>query len=125
MFSKPPSHSYPENLHWDVLLSDILFVRVIPRWDEHRSIRVPLIIRDPRMKDERRGTTNDEFTLNIDLAPTILGAAGLPIPKRMMGRDVSQLYVSPVDAGSTGTTEWRDEFFYEHPMINKKTYVPR
>ena len=49
----------------------------------------------------------------------------MPIPKRMMGRDVSQLYVSPVDAGSTGTTEWRDEFFYEHPMINKKTYVPR
>ena len=84
-----------------------------------------MIIRDPRMKDESRGTTNDEFTLNIDLAPTILGAAGLPIPKRMMGRDVSQLYLSPVDAGSTGATEWRDEFFYEHPMITKKTYVPR
>jgi len=91
----------------------------------NRSIRVPLIIRDPRMKEENRGTTNDEFTLNIDLAPTILGAAGLPIPEKMMGRDMSQLYLSPVDAASSTGTEWRDEFFYEHPMINKKTYVPR
>ena len=47
----------------------------------HRSIRVPLIIRDPRMKDEKKGTTNDAFALNIDLAPTILAAAGLPAPE--------------------------------------------
>ena len=78
-----------------------------------------MIIRDPRMKEESRGTTNDEFTLNIDLAPTILGAAGIPIPEKMMGRDMSQLYLSPE------STDWRDEFFYEHPMVQRKTYVPR
>eukprot|EP00804_Cyclotella_cryptica_P010344 CCRYP_012273-RA/>CCRYP_012273-RA protein AED:0.16 eAED:0.17 QI:0/-1/0/1/-1/1/1/0/538 len=44
------------------------------KWYPHQeSIRVPLIVRDPRMKEEMRGTTNDAFTLNIDLAPTILG----------------------------------------------------
>lgn len=85
----------------------------------NRSIRVPLIIRDPRMKDEQRGTTNDEFTLNVDLAPTILGAAGIQTPDKMMGRDMAPLYLSP-DISS----DWRDEFFYEHPIISKKSYIP-
>lgn len=84
----------------------------------NRSIRVPLIIRDPRMKGEKKGTTNDEFTLNIDLAPTILGAAGIPAPEKMMGRDMSPLYLNPA------SPEWRDEFFYEHPIISHKRYIP-
>jgi len=44
------------------------------------------------MSPEFFGTTNDEFTLNIDLAATVLAAAGLdPLPT-MMGRDMSVLY---------------------------------
>ncbi|KAG7342576.1 arylsulfatase [Nitzschia inconspicua] len=35
------------------------------------SIRVPLIIHDPRMPAEKRGKLDDRFTLNIDLAETI------------------------------------------------------
>ena len=31
------------------------------------SIRVPLIVRDPRMPKIKRGTTNDDFVLNVDL----------------------------------------------------------
>lgn len=51
-----------------------------------------MIIKDPRMSREFVGTTNDHFTLNIDLAATILAAAGLePLPS-MMGRDMSVLY---------------------------------
>jgi len=89
------------------------------KWFPHQeSIRVPLIIHDPRMKDEKKGTTNDEFTLNIDLAPTILGAAGIPMPEKMMGRDISPLYLSPT------SSEWRNEFFYEHPIISHKGYIP-
>mmetsp|Transcript_36292 Transcript_36292/g.77401 ORF Transcript_36292/g.77401 Transcript_36292/m.77401 type:complete len:565 (+) Transcript_36292:95-1789(+) len=92
------------------------------KWYPHQeSIRVPLIIRDPRMKDERRGTTNDEMTLNIDLAPTILGFAGVPAPEKMMGRDMSPLYLSPSDAKPPG---WRNDFFYEHPIISRKEYIP-
>ncbi|KAL7535697.1 hypothetical protein ACHAXR_006671 [Thalassiosira sp. AJA248-18] len=89
------------------------------KWYPHQeSIRVPLIIRDPRMKDEIKGTTNDDFTLNIDLAPTILGAAGIPSPEKMMGRDMSPLYLSPT------SPTWREEFFYEHPIISNKNYIP-
>lgn len=63
------------------------------KWYPHQeSIRVPLIIKDPRMSPKFKGTTNDDFTLNIDLAATILSAAGLePLPT-MMGRDMSVLY---------------------------------
>lgn len=63
------------------------------KWYPHQeSIRVPLIIKDPRISPEFQGTLNDDFTLNIDLAATILSAAGLePLPS-MMGRDMSVLY---------------------------------
>lgn len=90
------------------------------KWYPHQeSIRVPLIIRDPRIKQEKVGTTNDAFTLNIDLAPTILGAAGITAPKKYMGRDISQLYLR-----ETAHEQWRSEFFYEHPMIGWAQQVP-
>lgn len=73
------------------------------------SIRVPLIIRDPRMPAHKIGTLDDSFTLNVDLAPTILGAAGLPKGPYMQGRDISDLYLHP------DSEPWRKEFFYQHP----------
>jgi arylsulfatase len=46
------------------------------KWFPHdESIRVPLIVWDPRMPASQAGTTNDEFTLNVDLAPTILSVS--------------------------------------------------
>jgi arylsulfatase A-like enzyme len=76
------------------------------------SIRVPLIIHDPRMSTQQRGTLNDAFTLNIDLAPTILGAAGIKAPDSMQGMDIADLYRKP-------TQPWpRTEWYYEFPDIN-------
>jgi len=80
------------------------------------SIRVPLIIRDPRMPPERINTTNDEFTLNVDLAETILGAAGLGPDPVMQGRDISDLYLK----SDREREPWRQEFYYEFPGKNKK-----
>jgi arylsulfatase A-like enzyme len=89
------------------------------KWYPHQeSIRVPLIIRDPRMPAAKRGTTNDGFTLNVDLAPTILGIAGVPAPGTMQGRDISPLYLAEK------TPEWRTEFFYEHPTLKDKDFIP-
>jgi len=82
------------------------------------AIRVPLIIRDPRMKSEYHGTTNDKFTLNVDLAPTILGATGIPAPTRMQGRDIAPLYLA------ANKVEWRQEFFYEHGIIKNIDFIP-
>jgi len=72
------------------------------------SIRVPLIVRDPRMAAERRGGTNDDFVLNADLAPTILAAARAAAPPRMQGTDFAPLYLADRKPA------WRDEFYYEH-----------
>ena len=77
------------------------------KWLMHEeSIRTPLIIRDPRLK-ETQGTKRDEMTLNIDLAPTILALAGLDIPTSMQGRDLG-----PLLRGESPS--WRSEWFYEH-----------
>lgn len=76
------------------------------------SIRVPLIIRDPRMPKSIQNTQDDAFTLNIDLAPTILGAAGLKAHESMQGRDIADLYLQQQTAKDR---PWRNEFFYEYP----------
>lgn len=82
------------------------------------SIRVPLIICDPRMDPKQANTTNDAFTLNVDLAPTILSAAGIEAPARMQGRNLAELYLQ------TATEPWRTEFFYEHATIRSKDFIP-
>lgn len=89
------------------------------KWYPHQeSIRVPLIIRDPRMPKRKAGKTNDRFTLNVDLAPTILAAVGIDAPGTMQGRDLSPLYLSDTK------TPWRKEFFYEHPMLKNTDFIP-
>ncbi|KAI2510206.1 protein of unknown function (DUF4976) [Fragilaria crotonensis] len=88
------------------------------KWFPHQeSIRVPLIIKDPRMPRDKIGTINDDFTLNIDLASTILGAAGVEQPSVMQGRDISDLYLKSVP-------KWREEFFYEHPVHLDTRIIP-
>jgi arylsulfatase len=82
------------------------------------SIRVPLILRDPRLPAGRRGRTLDQFALNIDIAPTIVSAAGVPVPSVMQGQDLSPLYLQ------RRPPAWRDEFFYEHPTITSKDRIP-
>ena len=71
------------------------------------SIRVPLIIRDPRAANSSRGSVRDQMTLNIDMVPTILGLAGLAPAAGMQGRDLAPVLRN---AKATG----RDEWFYEH-----------
>ena len=90
------------------------------KWYPHEeSIRVPLIIRDPRMPADKRGGTNDEFVLNVDLAPTLLAAAGVDAPESMQGRDFSPFYLAGGEAPS-----WRKEFFYEHGTIKNMKFIP-
>ena len=89
------------------------------KWYPHQeSIRVPLIVRDPRMASARVGTTNEEFTLNVDLAPTILAATGLTAPTTMQGRDIAPLYLA------AQKPDWRTEFFYEHAIIKNSDFIP-
>ncbi|HMV51434.1 MAG TPA: sulfatase [Blastocatellia bacterium] len=82
------------------------------------SIRVPLIVRDPRLKAAKRGSVNDDVVLNADLAPTILAFAGVAAPAGMQGRDFAPLYLA------ARKPDWRDEFFYEHATIRDTDFIP-
>lgn len=89
------------------------------KWYPHEeSIRVPLVIYDPRMPSEKQGKTNDDFTLSVDLAPTILNAAGIDAPSTMQGRDIGDLYLPQAP---NSAFPWREEFFYEHPPFARGT----
>ncbi len=89
------------------------------KWYPHQeSIRVPLIVRDPRLAAGKRGGTSDDFTLNADLAPTILAAAGIHAPATMQGRDFAPLYLA------TERPAWRTEFFYEHATYKSADFIP-
>lgn len=76
------------------------------KWLMHEeSIRIPLVIRDPRMSV--LGQRRAEMALNIDVAPTILELAGVDIPSYMQGRSLVSLLQGQ-------RPEWRGEWFYEH-----------
>ena len=89
------------------------------KWYPHQeSIRVPLIVLDPRMGSAVKGKTDDNFALNVDLAPTILAAAGFKAPSAMQGSDLAPLYLA------AKKPEWRTEFFYEHATIKNTSFIP-
>ncbi len=76
------------------------------------SIRVPLIVFDPRLPADQRGRKVEAMTLNIDLAPTLLDYAGLAIPKTMQGQSLR-----PWLCGQS--PPWRQDWFYEHHTLPK------
>ena len=87
------------------------------KWFPHEeSIRVPLLVYNPRAPKKFRGLTRDEFALNIDIAPTILELANLPVPEQMQGTSLL-----PLLRGKK--PKWRADFFYEH-LFNHKT-IPK
>ncbi len=78
------------------------------KWLMHEeSIRTPLLVWDPRLPKEAKGTAREEMALNIDIAPTILDFAGIDIPRSMQGKSLL-----PLVRGEK--VNWRQEWFYEH-----------
>jgi arylsulfatase A-like enzyme len=69
------------------------------------GLNVPLIARGPGIK---AGIVPGQFVANIDLAPTFLGLAGLPIPASMQGRSLDPLLRGEAPA------DWRTSFYYRY-----------
>ena len=72
-------------------------------WEE--SIRVPLLVRYPRIG--KASKIVDEMILNLDFMPTALEIAGVKIPSTVQGQSFVP-FLSGRDAA------WRDSFFYEY-----------
>jgi N-acetylglucosamine-6-sulfatase len=87
------------------------------QWGEHglidkrtayeASMRVPLLGVCPKLW--KPGTKLQQVVANIDIAPTILEAAGLKTPKQMDGRSFLQLA-----AGKLKPSDWRRNLLYEY-----------
>ncbi|PHR97026.1 MAG: hypothetical protein COA78_28080 [Blastopirellula sp.] len=80
------------------------------KWSHHeQSLRVPLVIYDPRLPEELRGLTVDTMALNLDLPSTFLDWAGVPVPASYQGTSLK-----PVIEGEPKPEGWRKDFFCEH-----------
>ncbi len=69
------------------------------------GLRAPLLVRGPGIKT---GLEPEQFVANIDLAPTFLDMAGLPIPESMQGRSVLPLLRGEQPA------DWRKSIYYRY-----------
>ncbi len=56
-----------------------------------KSIRTPLIIMDPRLKNGFRSRICMKPTLNIDISPTILSMGGVSVPECVQGKNIYPL----------------------------------
>ncbi|WDI42959.1 sulfatase family protein [Bremerella sp. P1] len=72
------------------------------------SIRIPMIVFDPRLPKNKRGQRREEMVLNIDVAPTLLDLAGIEPSSVMQGQSMKGLVEGNQSSG------WRTEFLYEH-----------
>jgi arylsulfatase A-like enzyme len=69
------------------------------------GLKTPLIARGPGVK---AGSVPTEFVANIDLAPTFVDLAGLPVPDSMQGQSLA-----PILRGES-PTDWRTSVYYRY-----------
>lgn len=81
------------------------------------SLKVPLIIYDPRLDSTKHGIVCDELTLNADLPATMLHYLGIQPPEEYQGKSLIPLVTNQK------VPEWRNSFFceftYFDPIIPK------
>jgi len=81
------------------------------KWSHYEeSLRVPLIIYDPRLDQASRGRVCQSMALNIDVPATMLDLAGAGVPRTYQGRSLASLLAGPAPG------DWRSDFFCEHLM---------
>ena len=82
------------------------------KWSHYeQSLRVPLIIVDPRQPENLRGRVTSQMALNLDLPSTFLDWAGADIPSSYEGRSLRDL------VSSRQADDWRSDFYCEHVTL--------
>ena len=76
------------------------------RFMYEESIRMPFLVRWPAVI--KTGTRSNALALNIDFAPTVLDAAGLPASQEMQGRSLLPLLRGRTPQG------WRNSMYYRY-----------
>lgn len=85
------------------------------KWSHfEESLRVPMIIFDPRVAKDQRGKSVPAAVLNLDLPATFLDWAGAEIPERYQGRSLRPL------VENDKPDDWRSETFHEHFAVRNR-----
>ncbi|MGI9470380.1 MAG: sulfatase-like hydrolase/transferase, partial [Rubripirellula sp.] len=88
------------------------------KWTHYeQSLRVPLVVYDPRLPESKRGRVVEQFALNSDLASTMIEMAGERRPTSHTGQSLV-----PLTRGET-PDDWRHDFLCE--FIAVPTTIPR
>ncbi len=86
------------------------------KWNMYEeSIRVPMMIYDPRLPKSVSGTRS-QAALNYDLTATIMDLAGVPAP-HMEGRSLLPVMNNP-------GVEWREDWYYHHDVYSRSGKLP-
>lgn len=81
------------------------------KWSHYEeSLRVPLVVYDPRLPKPLRGQVIKEMALNVDIPATMLSYAGLKVPDRYQGTSLIPL------VSRDAIANWRTSFLCEHLM---------
>jgi N-acetylglucosamine-6-sulfatase len=81
------------------------------RWAYEDSIRIPFVVSHPGTVGDP-GRAAGQMVLNVDVAPTLLDLAGLPIPAWMQGRSFAPVLAS---RDAPGREAWLYEHFPDYP----------
>ena len=85
------------------------------KWSHfEESLRVPLIVADPRVPADEKGKVSDAIALNLDLPATFLDWAGAKIPDRYQGHSLQPIVANGKPA------DWRTESFHEHFAVRNR-----
>ncbi|MCP4836042.1 MAG: sulfatase-like hydrolase/transferase [Phycisphaera sp.] len=92
------------------------------KWSHYDpSLRVPLVVFDPRLAPDRRGRVSEDLVLNLDVAPTVLAVAGIRESEGDIGPDGAGIQGRPLSL--TTSDPVREGFLCEHGM--KHPDIPR
>lgn len=81
------------------------------KWSHYeQSLRVPLVVYDPRLPEEKRNRVVSAKTLNVDIPAAMLDMAGVPVPDLYQGESFMPLVNGVVSDNG------REDFFCEHLM---------
>jgi uncharacterized sulfatase len=81
-------------------------------------IRVPFLVRKPKVIPA--GRVSAAIQSHVDIAPTVLGMAGVPIPRTMTGIDQQDVWRGTADQARDHAIV---EFHHEPTTLNLRTYV--
>ena len=85
------------------------------KWSHYdESLRVPLVVYDPRVARSQRGQVTDALALNLDFPSTFLDWAGAETPSRYQGQSLRPV----VEGGKPD--DWRTETFHEHFAVRNR-----